>query len=173
MFPYLDEIFGAQGICSHLSRFGKNCFCLFLAAILNFCVKHKIHLLQKWCKIEQFGLHFWPTRYTLSHLALFGKTCVPVIIGGHLEFLHKRQAHLSWKRSEMNEIHSSKGIYRVIWHFLPKIIFSPFLADILNFCIKYKTAFFSEAVRDRAIWTKFPPTLSDIYLPFYTIVWLN
>ena len=39
--------------------------------------------------------------------------------------------------------------------FLPKIVFPPLLAAILNFCVNHKNAFISEMERDRAISAKF------------------
>ena len=43
----------------------------------------------------------------------------------------------------------------VISWVLPEIIFLPFLAAILKFCVKYKNAFISETVLDRTISTNF------------------
>ena len=40
-------------------------------------------------------------------------------------------------------------------YFLPKMVFLPFLAAILHFCVKHESTFISEMVRDRRNLKKF------------------
>ena len=62
---------------------------------------------------------------------------------------------LSARWSDFNEIFDPQGMSRVNWWLLPKIVFQPFLAAILDFCEKRKNAFISGKERDRAISMKF------------------
>ena len=58
-----DKIFNAQDICRlYCQLVPKIVFSPFLAAILNFCVKRKMHLSQKWCEKEQFLTKFLTRR---------------------------------------------------------------------------------------------------------------
>ena len=92
-------------------------------------------------------------------MGTFPENCFPVIFGKNLEFLCKMQRHSFYqKRCEIEHFRPNfrpPWAYTVIWHFLPKIIVPPFLACILNFCVKIKSEFISEMVQDRQ---KFRPT---------------
>ena len=77
-----------------------------------------------------------------NHLALFAKNHFPATFGGHLEFLGKTQKFFLGNGATVrgfNEFFWPQGMHRVICHFLPIIVFLPFLVVIFNFCIKLKT----------------------------------
>ena len=115
-------------------------------------------------------------------MAIFFKNGFPAIFGNHLEFLHKVQKGIYLRKSTRSnnseEIFNSQGIHRFIWHVLAKVVFPPFLAAILNFCIKCKSEFISEAVADQNYFEEnFWPTgyienhlalfQESIFLPFF------
>ena len=112
----------------------------FLAAILNICEKHKKAFISETVRDGATKL-LGPWLYAVSS-GTFAKNHFPTIFGSHLEFLYKLQKHIylqnSPRKSYFNEIFGLQGIHRVIWHFLPKIVFLTFLAAILNFCLKPK-----------------------------------
>ena len=92
----------------------------------------------------------------------FLTTCFPTAFGSHLEFLCKTQKHIylrnGVRQSDFVKNFDPQGIRRVYWQLFLKMVFSPFLAAILNFCVKHKNAFISETVPERAISTKFLST---------------
>ena len=80
----------------------------------------------------------------------------PTSFGGHLEFLHKTCLSLEQKRARaiFDKIFDPQGMCRVYWRVIAKIVYSPLLAAILNFCVKCKDVFISEMEQVRVILTK-------------------
>ena len=62
-------------------------------------------------------------------------------------FINENEKSLSQKRYEIEQFQQNFLPTEYTQNFLPKIVFPPFLAAILNFCLKRKTKFFLEMVR--------------------------
>ena len=90
---------------SHRAVFPKNHFMPFLAAILNFWIKHKKRIyLRTGARWSNFCEIFYPQCIHRVIWRLFTKNHFPAIFIGHLEFLHKtkqKKTHLSWKQCEI------------------------------------------------------------------------
>ena len=86
---------------------------------------------------KSFSRHFW------HHLGFQCKLQKSIYLGNGA------------RQSNFDKIFDPQDTHRIICNCLPKFVFSPFLATILNFCIKCKNAFISETVCDGAILMKF------------------
>ena len=94
-----------------------------------------------------------------NYLHPFAKNGFTAIFDGHIESLRKMQKRIyrgnGATYSHFDEIFDLQGIRRVIWNYLPKIVFPPFSEAILKLCVKCKSVCILETVRDSAIPTKF------------------
>ena len=143
-----DAIFDPQGICRvYWQLFAKIVFPPLLAAILNFCVKHKNPLISETERDRAIDKIFDPQSSCRVYWPLFPKIVFLPLLAAILNFCVKHKTHLSWKRSE---------IERFRQNFLPigyRQIFQKnrFPAS----CVKRKNLFMSKTELDRAISTKF------------------
>ena len=130
----------------------KNCFSgILLAVIFYFCVKLKNAFVSQTMQDREISTkNFYPQVYAgLS--ATFSKNGFPTIFDGHLQFLNfsvKRKNVFIAQTVPDKAIWTIfiQGILRVISLFLPKIVFLPFLAAILNFYVYLKNTFISGTV---------------------------
>ena len=123
------------------------CGLLEFLCYLNCCVKRKNVFTSEMEQDRPISMKFWTHRVSAGLLATFRKNCFPATFGGHLEIRRKTKTCLSRKQSEIERFQQSfdlQGICRVYWCFFARIVFPPFLAAILNFCIKHKNLFISE-----------------------------
>ena len=156
----------------------KNVFLPLLAAILNFCVKHKNVFISEMKRDRAISTNFLTHRVsTESQFFLMLKTQKRIYLGNGAKFLtcrvfshsQKSFSRHFWRPSWISALNAAfisetvrdRAISTTflsicgVYFFSQKNVFLPLLAAILNFCVKHKNVFISETKRDRAISTNF------------------
>ena len=113
----------------------------FLAAILNFCVKHKNAFISEMVQDREILTKLFSHRVFTESIGTFShKSFFRPILASILNICVNTKMQLSWKPCQIEQFRQNfypPGIYRMYWPrgFFPKIIFTPILAAIMNFCI--------------------------------------